>query len=55
MTDKPTRRPRGASPRGNFESSKSACADMEAERLAADKKKSETLRQLRLRTEKKAD
>ncbi|WP_156384849.1 hypothetical protein [Rhizobium sp. Leaf453] len=55
MTEKPTRRPRGASPRGNFEKSKSASTDYETERMAAQQRKSEALRKLRLEAEKKGD
>ncbi|WP_156386402.1 hypothetical protein [Rhizobium sp. Leaf391] len=55
MTEKPTRRPRGESPRGNFEKSKSASTDSETERIAAQQRKSEALRKVRLEAEKKGD
>ncbi|WP_438748434.1 hypothetical protein [Pararhizobium sp. O133] len=54
MTEKSSRRPRGASPRGNFEQSKSASTDAETERMAAQKRKTEALRQLRLKAERNA-
>jgi hypothetical protein len=49
MTEgKPKRRPRGASPRGNFERAKSVAMSSEEARIAANKQKTETLRRARL-------
>jgi hypothetical protein len=49
MTEgKPKRRPRGTSPRGNFERAKSVAMSSEEARIAANKQKTETLRRARL-------
>lgn len=43
------RRPRGASPRGDFHQAKAAATASEDRRVAADKKKTEALKEARLR------
>jgi hypothetical protein len=49
MTEgKPKRRPRGVSPRGNFERAKSVAMSSEEARVAADRQKTETLRRAQL-------
>jgi hypothetical protein len=49
MTEgRPKRRPRGVSPRGNFERAKSVAMSSEDARIAANKQKTETLRRARL-------
>lgn len=47
--EKHERRPRGSSPRGDFELSKSFATTSEVARVAADKRKTEELREARLR------
>ncbi len=49
MTEVKNRRPRGASPRGNFETAKTYAVSSEEARLAAERRKTEALRQARLR------
>jgi hypothetical protein len=53
MTMEPSqRRPRGTSPRGDFEAAKSFATASEEARLAAAKEKTKALREARLRTDK---
>jgi hypothetical protein len=48
MMEEKKRRPRGESPRGNFEAAKVFATTSEEERVAAAKKKTEALRAARL-------
>jgi len=50
--EKPKRRPRGVSPRGDFEAAKSFASSSEEARLAADRRKTEALREARLRQQR---
>ena len=53
MTMEPSqRRPRGTSPRGDFEAAKSFATASEEARLASAKEKSRALREARLKTDK---
>lgn len=45
----PNRRPRGASPRGDFDQAKATATESEEKRIAADRKKTEALKEARLR------
>ncbi|HTO30855.1 hypothetical protein [Pararhizobium sp.] len=45
----PNRRPRGASPRGDFDQAKATATASEGMRVAADRKKTEALKEARLR------
>lgn len=47
--EKHERRPRGSSPRGDFETAKAYTTATEDARVAADKRKTEALREARLR------
>ena len=48
-SDKPQRRPRGASPRGDFEVAKAFASRSEEARIAADRMKTDALREARLK------
>ncbi|MDQ0323863.1 hypothetical protein QO002_006070 [Pararhizobium capsulatum DSM 1112] len=50
MTTETKRRPRGASPRGEFEQSKTIAHEIIDERREADRRKSERLKSARLAT-----
>ena len=48
------RRPRGSSPRGDFEQAKDFAISSEEARIAADRKKTEALREARFRIQREA-
>lgn len=50
--ERPKRRPRGASPRGDFETAKASATNSEDERIAANREKTKALQAARLAKER---
>lgn len=50
--ERPKRRPRGASPRGDFETAKASATNSEEERIAANRDKTKALQAARLAKER---